>query len=272
MSSLLILIAIFLWSSLGVVVRLSGVPVQELIFYSMIVSVCIQSLIVSQRKYRKKVPSFKKLIYPAIAGLILLANTFTFFYAYQNTTIANAVLTHYIAPILVASVSPLLLKERISRAALIAIVLASVGLWIMLEGFSFDRHDTDGIIAGLLSGCAYATLILYVRFHAQRFHPIVFALFTNTAVICLLAPFIRSFPHEAVWSFLVMGVVHSTIAPLLYYKGLQKVPANKAAILGYLEPVCAILFGIILLNEILAMNTILGGVLILLAGYLTLKT
>jgi RarD protein len=272
MASLLILIAIFLWSSLGVVVRLSGVPVQELIFYSMIVSVCIQSLIVSQKKYRNEVPSFRKLIYPAIAGLILLSNTFTFFYAYQNTTIANAVLTHYIAPILVALVSPILLKERIMKKALIAIVLASAGLWIMLEGFSFDSSHTNGIIAGLLSGCAYATLILYVRFHAQRFHPLVFALFTNASVICLLAPFIRSFPHKAIWSFLVMGIVHSTIAPLLYYKGLQKVPANKAAILGYLEPVCAILFGIILLNEILSMNTILGGILILFAGYLSLKT
>jgi len=272
MASLLILIAIFIWSSLGVVVRLSGVPVQELIFYSMIVSVCIQSLIVSQGKYRKEVPSFRKLIYPAIAGIILLANTFTFFYAYQNTTIANAVLTHYIAPILVALVAPLLLKERIMKTALFAIVSASVGLWIMLEGFSFDGSHTNGIIAGLLSGCTYAALILFVRFHAKRFHPIVFALFTNATVVCLLAPFIRSFPREAIWSFLFMGIVHSTIAPLLYYKGLQKVPASKAAILGYLEPVCAILFGITLLNEVLTMNTLLGGLLILFAGYITLKT
>ena len=272
MASLSILIAIFLWSSLGVVVRLAGVPVQELIFYSMIVSVCVQSLIVSQGKYRKEIPSFRKLIYPAITGVILLANTFTFFYAYQNTTIANAVLTHYIAPILVALIAPLLLKEKITKTALFAIVLASAGLWIMLEGFSFDRNHTNGIIAGLISGFTYAALILFVRFHTQHFHPVVFALFTNASVICLLAPFIRSFPHEALWSFLVMGIVHSTIAPLLYYKGLQKVPANKAAILGYLEPVCAILFGIILLNEILAINTILGGILILSAGYLTLKT
>ena len=46
-----------------------------------------------------------------------------------------------------------------------------------------------------------------------------------------------------------MGIVHSTVAPILYFKGLQTVTANRAAVLGYLEPVSAILFSMVFLNE-----------------------
>ena len=68
-----------------------------------------------------------------------------------------------------------------------------------------------------------------------------------------------------------MGIVHSTIAPILYFKGLQLVTANKAAVLGYLEPVCAIIFSMLFLAEVPGTNSILGGMLIIFSGYLTLK-
>jgi drug/metabolite transporter (DMT)-like permease len=68
-----------------------------------------------------------------------------------------------------------------------------------------------------------------------------------------------------------MGIVHSTMAPILYFKGIQLVTANKAAVLGYLEPVCAIIFSIFFLNEHPGVNSIIGGALIIFSGYLTLK-
>ena len=52
--SLYILFAIFLWSSLGVVVRLSGVDVHILIFYSVVVSLIVQGIILSGKNYRKE--------------------------------------------------------------------------------------------------------------------------------------------------------------------------------------------------------------------------
>ncbi|MDO9289170.1 MAG: EamA family transporter, partial [Thermodesulfovibrionales bacterium] len=101
-ASLYILLAIFLWSSLGIVIRLSGVAVHILIFYSVIVSLIFQGIILSTKNFRKKVPPIKKLKYPILIGFISLLNTFSYFYAFKNTTIANAVLTHYTAPIIVA--------------------------------------------------------------------------------------------------------------------------------------------------------------------------
>jgi drug/metabolite transporter (DMT)-like permease len=272
MGSLYILIAIFLWSSVGIVVRLSGVSTHILIFCSIVVSLVIQGLLLTQKKYRKDIPGIRDLKYPLILGAVSLLNTFSYYYAYRNTTVANAVLTHYIAPILVALLAPMILKEKITKRIFFVIIIASAGLWIMLGGFSFKEAQAAGIMAGLLSGIAYAVIVIFLRLYSPHFNPLVLSFFTNLFIAIMLVPFVREVPLKGVWIYLFMGTVHSTIAPVLYYKGLQYVTANRSAVLGYLEPVSAIALGMLLLNEVPGVNSIIGGVLIMISGYLTLTT
>ncbi len=271
MANLYILLAIFLWSSLGVVVRLSGIEIHILIFYSLVVAVIVQGIFVSQKKYRKDLPDIKQFKYPIVLGFASLLNTFTFFYAFKNTTIANAVLTHYTAPVIVAFLAPFFLKEKITKKIIVVLVLASIGLWIMLDGFSLEESQMMGIISGLISGITYAIIIIFLRMHSQKFNPLILAFFTNITIALLLIPFIKEFPLKALWSFLFMGIIHSTIAPILYFKGLQYVSANRAAVLGYLEPVCAIIFSMLFLRELPGINSIIGGMLIIFSGYLVLR-
>lgn len=271
MGSIYILIAILLWSSLGVVVRLSGVEIHILMFYSLVASLIVQGIILSRKTYRKEIPQFRMLKYPMILGFFSFLNTFTYFYAFKNTTIANAVLTHYTAPVIVAFLAPLFLKEVITRRIVIAIIIASIGLWIMLDGFTFKENEMAGIMAGLASGLAYAIIIIFLRIQSQNFNPLVLAFFSNMTITMLLAPFVREIPLKAFWSYLFMGIVHSTIAPILYFRGLQHVTANRAAVLGYIEPVGAIIIGIIFLSEHPPSISLVGGALIIFSGYLTLK-
>lgn len=260
-------------------VRLSGVPVHVLMFYSSMVSVLIQGIILLTGKYRHYLPKSKELPYLFILGVISLTNTFTFFYAFKNTTIANAVFAHYIAPVVVAFLSPIFLKERLTKSILFSIVIASVGLWILL-GISFSEmmsffkepsSDAIGIISGLFSGLAYALVILLARVFSQRFNPLILCFFLNLIISTILLPFVRVFPLDALLIFLIVGTVHSAIAPILYFKGMSKVRANRAAILGYIEPVGAIIFGMIFLSEYPEAVSLIGGALIILSGYIVIR-
>jgi drug/metabolite transporter (DMT)-like permease len=268
---LFILLAIFLWSSLGVVVRLSGVETHILIFYSLLVSVIVQGAIVSKKKYRSQMNGLKKLSYPFILGVFLMLNNLSFFYAFQNTTIANAVLLHYTAPIIVVFLATVFLGEKVTGRVIFAIAVASAGLWILLNGFSLDKAYGYGMAAGLASGVSYAIIIILSRSFTGHFSPVVLSCWSNAFIVAMLLPFIRVFPLHAWKSFLGMGIVHSTVAPILYFKGLRTVTANRAAVLGYLEPVSAILFSMVFLNEKPGIYSVSGGVLILFSGYLAMK-
>ena len=276
-----ILSAIFLWSSIGIVIRLSGVPVHLLIFFSCLISASVTGLAFLNREFRYKVPSGRGLLYLIVLGPISLVNTFSFYYAYGNTSIANAVLTHYTAPLLVALLAPVFLKEKLTVRVVLSVTAATAGLWIMFDvspGHFYELviagdRNTGGIFAGLLSGFAYAVLIIIFKIFVQDFSPVLMTFFQNGIIALILFPFIKISMGltSALWAFAVMGIVHSIIAPILYFRGMRDVTANKAAILGYLEPVSAILMGMLFLNEAVSYKTLIGGSMILFSGYLTIK-
>jgi drug/metabolite transporter (DMT)-like permease len=283
MGYLKIITAILIWSSLGIFVRKIGIPTIRIIFYPATVAGILQLILLLMSGQIKRPMSIKGgyryVVYLLSVPIFFITNMFLFFFAFRHTTIANAVFTHYTAPIFVALLTPLLLREKIHRRAWIAIILSSLGLWLMLGTLTsdwkniFNNKETAGIIAGLLSGVAYAFLILIIRKIVQDFSPLFIIFVQNSIVSILLLPFIINTPHplNIMPYMLIMGVVHSTLAPLLYVDGLKSVKANEAAILGYLEPVGAVLLALIILHEIPGIRALSGGALILYSGLLIVK-
>jgi drug/metabolite transporter (DMT)-like permease len=262
-----------------VVIRKAGVPVHVLIFYAAIISILFQGVIFAfSQKLRSRIPRGREAVKLLSLGPVTLMNTFFFFFAYQSTSISNAVMTHYIAPIVVAFLAFFLLKEPLTKKIIFSLILSSVGLYILLGvqpqellGLLAEPDDDMlGILAGLASGLAYAVLVILTRVLAPKNNPFVMTFFQNIMIVILLLPFIGGLYLHALWSYVVVGILYSTIAPMMYFRGLKDVRANKAAILGYMEPVGAILFAMLLLSEYPAVASLAGGALILLAGYVVL--
>ena len=61
----------------------------------------------------------------------------------------------------------------------------------------------------------------------------------------------------------MIGLVNTGLAYFLYFSGLQKLPAQSVALLSYVDPVSALLFSALLLNEALTPLQLSGAVLIL---------
>jgi drug/metabolite transporter (DMT)-like permease len=271
MASLYIILAIFIWSSLGIIVRMADTHLTYIIFFPSLIAFITQTIILLSTNERKKIPMARRIPYLFLLGPVFLLNSLFFYYSFTHTTIANAVMTHYTAPIFVAVLSPILIRESIDRVIVISIIISTAGLLLMLKGFSLSEQHIKGITAGVLSGLTYAAIIIIGRTLAQEFSPLIITVFQNLAVVALLLPFIKGIPLEIAGYFVILGLIHSTLAPLLYIKGLKEVRANKAAILGYLEPVGAMLFAMIIFEEIPRTMSLFGGILILYSGYLTIR-
>jgi len=268
-----IILAILIWSSSGIFVRKLGLPLISIVFYPVVFAALLQFFIL-YKSGGLSLSIFKGLT-PILFILapFYLANTLLYYYAFANTTIANAVLTHYTAPIFVALAAPLLLKERSPVTIWFAILLSSMGLWLMLGGLSVRSEEFKGIVAGTASGLAYAIIIIILRSISKAYTPLFIIFIQNVIVSFLLLPFIStaSIPFSSLPYLILMGLIHSTLAPLLYVDGFKSVRANEAAVLGYFEPPGAIILAIIFLNEVPHLKALLGGALILYAGFMVLK-
>jgi drug/metabolite transporter (DMT)-like permease len=283
MGYLKIITAILIWSSLGIFVRKIDLPNYCIVFYSATVAGLLQFILLTSTGLLKRVKyaesSKRSAMFLVLAPLCFIANTLLFYFAFRNTTIANAVLTHYTAPVFVALLAPLFLKEKIHKTAWLAIILSSIGLWFILGGTNhvsemstYGREDL-GIIAGALSGLAYAFLILTIRRIAALYSALFITFIQNGIVTLLLLPFVYAIPLpvQAVPYLITMGIVHSTVAPLLYVQGFRSVRANEAAILGYFEPIGATILALIFFREVPGLQALIGGGLILYSGYMILK-
>ena len=67
---------------------------------------------------------------------------------------------------------------------------------------------------------------------------------------------------------LIIGVIHTGIAYQLYFSSLQKMKATSAALMSYIDPLSAMVFSVVILQERMTPNEIIGGLMILLAASL----
>lgn len=207
-----------------------------------------------------------------LMGALFVVNSVCFLTAYERTTVANAVLSHYTAPVFVALLAPALLGERLLSATPASLTLAVAGMVLLLPEFRVDLHSRHvvGLALGTLSGAAYAGLILLARVLSRRAPVLLLIFFQNAFVALCLAPVALArqpgLDLATAGAVIVLGLVHATLAPALYLQGIRETRAQTAAVLGYLEPLAAVLLGAVVLGESLRPPSLLGGSLILAAG------
>ena len=62
---------------------------------------------------------------------------------------------------------------------------------------------------------------------------------------------------------LVVGLIHTGFAYILYFSSLKELPGQEAAILSYVDPLVAVIISVTVLGEAMTLTQIIGGILIL---------
>jgi len=274
-----IIAAMLIWSTWGIIIRLLALPAVVVLFYSSLIASFTVPLVLKMRGELALSGVRKAWWLFALLAASSITNNVTYFYSLAHTTVSNAVFTHYTAPLFVAVLAPIIIAERLLKVTLVSLPIAALGMVMIVlagGGLRTGNGDTSGIIAGIVSGIAYAFIIIYSRKLSQMLlhhKAVVVLLWTTTIVTAPWALFMDyHLDYRAAGLLLITGVFHSTLAPLLYYSALRKVIAQHAAILGYMEPLAAIPLAYLFLSETPSSVALLGGILILFSGYLVIHS
>lgn len=201
-----------------------------------------------------------------------------FFAAYQRTSVAIAVLTHYLTPILVAVLAPMVVRERPAARTYASVAISFVGLLLLLEPWraGLSREDVVGAALGAGSAVFYASNVLVNKRLVSAFSGSEMMFFHGLVTVPLL--FLVVPPAEyALVSLPSLGMVvlgalgPGTLCGLLFVWGLRRIAASHASILTLLEPLVAVVLAAALLGEGLGVVPIAGGVLILTGAILVVS-
>jgi drug/metabolite transporter (DMT)-like permease len=203
-------------------------------------------------------------------GVADAGNVGLFFAAYQRTSVAIAVLTHYLTPIFVALAAPVVLGERLGRRTGAAVAIAFAGLVLLLEPWRADLSRSDVVGAALGAGSAvfYASNVLVNKrlvpvfsaaelmfFHGFVGGPLLWAFVPRGAVAAASG--------HAIVLVLAGAVAIGTVGGYLFVWGLRRVEASHASVLTLLEPFVAVTTAALFLGQRIGVVPLGGGALIL---------
>jgi drug/metabolite transporter (DMT)-like permease len=208
------------------------------------------------------------------AGAVLL-----YFLAIRETGVAVATFFLFVQPVWIALLAPRFLGSATEGAVYGAIGLALAGLAIILvPALSGDGVHASalGLLAGLGSGLSYAGFTLVTKALMRRLDSGTLVLSECTLDGLFLLPLALwqtlgpgySFTARDLLVVLVLGVVCTAVAYALWMEGTHRVRVQHSAVLGFLTPVSAPLYALILLGQTVSAWTVAGGALILAAGVL----
>ena len=205
-----------------------------------------------------------------LLGLADTGNLILYFAAVQRGPVSVAVLTHYLAPLLVALSAPLFLGERRSARALLAAPLTLGGLALVLGGRGGFSLETALLGAG--SALFFAAIILCSKDAARAFSPLaVTALHAPLSALGVLAVYGREALPQPLLApgvgWVALGaLVCGALGNTLFNRGLRHVPTSAAGALIYLEPLAASAVGWAVFGEALGLTGLVGAAVVLGTG------
>lgn len=269
-----IVFAMVIWGSIGIFVRYIDFPAVEIVFFRALISgvlLLITRMILMKKKFTYPLKSIKFLI---ISGMLLSLNWLFLFQAYNYTTILNATLSYYMAPVFAVIFGVVLFKDKVTYKKVITVVIAVVGLILILSQRSTAAIDIEsniiGIGYGLVAAVMYAGIIIMNKMinDVDGLDKTLIQILTSLIVLIPIVAIRGALYMPSVNSIiliLIIGVVHTYIPYILYFPSIHKVSIQKVAILSYIDPVSAVLFSYLFLSEPLGVYRIIGSFLILIS-------
>lgn len=206
-------------------------------------------------------------------GLLVALSSLALFLSYNYIAAGIASTMLFVYPILVALIMTLVFHERITLQTVVCIALALVGIGLLYRSADGATLSLAGTVFVMVSALAYALYIVGVNRPGLKhiatlnvtFYVLLFGLVLFVARFACGVAF--TLPHTwYLWGCVVaLAVFPTAISFLCTTSAIQYIGSTPTAILGVLEPVTAVFFGVTVFGESLTFRESVGLALIIAA-------
>ena len=258
----------------------NGIEVNSVLFYRYFLAVIIYFIWLKFFKRTSLKISKQELIPLFFLGIFFSLSSLTLFEAFRYIEAGIACTILFIYPVIVAVIMAIFFKEKITKTVITAIFLTSIGIILLYNGKPDSALSLKGVLIVLTSALLYALYIVGVKniksvkmmdsprlsFYVMLFGLIVYIINLKFCTTLQLLPNIQS------WLFAIGLALFPTIISLETITiAIQLIGSTNTAILGALEPLTAIFFGILFFHEQLTLRISIGVILILFGVFLIIS-
>ncbi len=271
-SKLMFILAMIIFSTIGIFRRNIELSSSVIALYRGVIGVIFLLAILRVRKQKIDFVKVKdNIVILLISGSVLGLNWVLLFEAYKYTTIATATLCYYMSPIIVIIASHFFFKESLSKIKILCIVIALLGMALITGFFGTNTIELKGVFYGLSAAVFYSCLILLNKKMPEipSYDKTIVQLI-GSVIVLLVYIVVQGNISEIVvtdlnvlFVLILMGVLHTGLAYVLYFGAVGKLKVQTSALYSYIDPLFAIILSAIFLGEAMGVIEIIGAILIL---------
>lgn len=250
----------------------AGLGVDSVLFYRYVLAVVMLGALMLFR--RQSFALRRRDVLPLAAmGVLFSVSSLLLFESYNlmDAGIASTIL--FVYPVMVAVIMAVGFRERVTAATVVSIALACGGISLLYKGGDGATLNLAGVVLVFLSALSYAVWIVAVNRSSLKdlptekltFYCLVFGSLVYVVRLRGCAD-LQPVPSSLMWVNAVALALFPTIVSLVAMAGaIRRIGSTPTAILGALEPVTALFFGVLVFGERLTPRILTGVALILAA-------
>lgn len=249
----------------------AGMGVDSVLFYRYLLAAAMLGALMLVRRQSFAVRR-RDLVPLAVMGLLFSFSSLFLFESYNHMDAGIASTILFLYPVLVAVIMAVGFHEKVSRITMLSILLAFTGIAMLYKGGG-EPLSFLGVALVFLSSLCYAVYIVGVNRSPLRglptekltFYALLFGLSVYVVRLRFCAD-LQAIPTPGLWINAVSLALFPTIVSLVTMAAaIRAIGSTPTAILGALEPLTALFFGVVVFGERLTPRIVLGVVLILVA-------
>ena len=217
--------------------------------------------------------NLKELRWFAVLGFLYYGSAALLFQAYGGMASGLATTLHFMYPVSVTIIMALVYKQRPSVVTICAIVLSLVGVALLcLRESSTGVSSLLSVFLVLLSGVCYAVYLVLVstvrRINQQNSQKLTFYVLMFSGAFFMLSTLqgggLQIIPSASAGiNLLLMATLPTLLSNLALVRSVKNIGSTLTSVLGAMEPLTAIIVGILVFDESLRGLMIVGIILIL---------
>lgn len=250
----------------------AGMDLFSVLFFRYLIAIPILAVMLKIR--RRDFSIEKKDIMPLIIlGILFALSSITLFSSYHHMDAGIASTILFVYPIIVALIMFIFFKEKISSKTIACIAVALVGIALLCKSGEGAVVSTKGVLFVLGSALSYSIYIVMVnKSRIKKMATIKVTMYVLTVgwIIFAAKALIDgrlTTPSSEEWYLwfcvIALSIFPTIISLICTTEAIQYIGSTPTAILGVLEPVTAVFFGIVVFNEVMTTRIAIGLILVI---------
>lgn len=271
-------LSMFIFGTIGVFVKFIPFSSATVAFWRGFVGMLfllVVLIVKGEKIYTEKIK--KNLLLLCLSGGFIGINWILLFEAYRYTTVATATLCYYMAPVIVIIASIFIFSEKLDIKKTLCVIFSLIGM-IFVSGVlnvKFSFTEFKGVFLGLGAALFYACVILFNK-KIGNIEPVPKTVFQLGSAAVVILPYMlltssvnaEDITVSSIVLLLIVSILHTGVAYLLYFTAVGKLKAQTTAILSYIDPVVAIVLSALFLKEKIGFFGVVGAIIILFSAFI----